>query len=333
MREDVVPAREKKGYATDLSTTATLGASVPCLTRVNVMNTANDGMDDEDFDSDGIKIKALVADTGNQLEAVRAWLTELPRKRETTYLQLDGKLRDRNTIIRLERAYNRKAEFQGWIIKVKVRADELTFFQQARWQETLDHRADPGRLPAEDSGIVLKKDLLRDRVVYSVSARRKIPLKEENEELIKSLERYVKRISGKDSEKRKRGDLARFLTRSQLDLLRTAGIAKGLLKELWIYHFITSKSWKVSVEVEKKKIAVGVEEWTFPPTEGELDTPFGEDAQPRTLIEVAINVDEESEKRGVKAIKQLVRRMGVEVDEAGDYKTALFMESVPVKEG
>jgi hypothetical protein len=297
------------------------------------MNATNNDMDDEDFDSDRIKVKALVADTGNQLEAVRAWLTTLPRKRETTYLQLDGKLRERNIIVRLERAYNRKAEFQGWIIKVKVRANELKFFQQPQWQETLDHRADPERLPTEDSGIVLKKDLLRDRVVYSVSARRKIALNEENNKLIRSLENYVKRVTGKDPEQRKRSDLSRFLTKSQLDLLRTAGIAKVLLKDLWIYHFVTSKSWRVPIEVERKKIEVGIEEWTFPPTEGELDTPFGEDVQPRTLIEVAINIDEESEKRGVKAIKQLVRRMGVEIDEEGDYKTALFMDSVPAKEG
>jgi hypothetical protein len=216
---------------------------------------------------------------------------------------------------------------------VKVRANELKFFQQPQWQETLDHRADPERLPTEDSGIVLKKDLLRDRVVYSVSARRKIPLNEENNKLIRSLENYVKRVTGKDPEQRKRSDLSRFLTKTQLDLLRTAGIAKVLLKDLWIYHFVTSKSWRVPIEVERKKIEVGIEEWTFPPTEGELDTPFGEDVQPRTLIEVAINIDEESEKRGVKAIKQLVRRMGVEIDEEGDYKTALFMDSVPAKEG
>ena len=30
---------------------------------------------------------------------------------------------------------------------------------------------------------------------------------------------------------------------------------------------------------------------------------------------------------------QLVRQMGVEIDEEGDYKTALFMDSVPAKEG
>lgn len=297
------------------------------------MNATNNDLDDEDFDSDEIKVKALVADTGNQLEAVRAWLTTLPRMRETTYLQLDGKLRARNTIIRLERAYNRKAEFQGWIIKVKVRADEMTFFEQPQWQETLDHRADPERLPAEDSGIVLKKDLLRDRVVYSVSARRKLASNESNDKLIRSLETYVKKVTGKDPERRKRSDLSRFLTKSQLDLLRTAGIAKTQLKSLWIYHFVKSKSWKVPIEVDKRKVEAGIEEWTFPPTEGELDTPFGEDAQPRTLIEVAINIDEESEKTGVKAVKQLVRQMGVEIDEEGDYKTALFMDSVPAKEG
>jgi len=103
--------------------------------------------------------------------------------------------------------------------------------------------------------------------------------------------------------------------------------------DLWIYHFVTSRNWRVPIEVEKKEIEVRVEEWTFPPTQGELDTPFGEDAQQRTLIEVAINVDEESAKRGIRAIKEIVGRMGVEIDEEGDYKTALFMESVPAKEG
>jgi len=303
------------------------------LTWFSFMNATNNDFDDEDFDSDRIKVKALVADTGNQLEAVRAWLTALPKKRETTFLQLDGKLKERNIIVRLERAYNRKAEFEGWIIKVKVRADEPDFFEQPQWQETLDHRADPERLPTEDSGIVLKKDLLRDRVVYSVSARRKILLTEKNQALIKSLEDYVKKVTGKDTKQRKRSDLSRFLTKSQLDLLRTGGIPKALLMDLWIYHFVTSRNWRVPIEVEKKEIEVRVEEWTFPPTQGELDTPFGEDAQQRTLIEIAINVDEESAKRGIRAIKEIVGRMGVEIDEEGDYKTALFMESVPAKEG
>lgn len=298
------------------------------------MSSINNNVNDDWFETDKVKVKALVADTGNQLEAVRAWLTTLPKKRETTFLQLDGKLKERNIIVRLERAYNRKAEFQGWIIKVKVRADDPAFFNQPEWRETLDHRADPERLPAEDSGIVLKKDLLRDRVVYSISARRKILLNDENKSLIKSLEGYVKKVSGVDPAERKRSDLSRFLSKSQLDLLKTAGIPKAWLMDLWVYHFITSRNWKIPVEVGKKglELEVGVEEWAFPSTQGELDLPFGENAQPRTLIEVAINVDAGSAKVGIKALKELVGKIGIAVDEEGDYKTAIFMESVPENE-